>query len=111
INITSARTWPSPVTHSQFSAITKMDSFPDALKAYVKSDSILQVKGNGEINYSLKDTHVKLVARWDYQAAPGSGDTHYSLLKGTVANLEIKQGSEEGYQPTLYINPIKNDSA
>jgi len=110
INISSAKTWPSLVTRSQFSAITKTDSFPAALKAYVKSDSILQVKGNGEINYSLKDTHIKLTARWDYEAAPGSGDTHYSLIKGTVANLEIKQGKDEGFQPTLYVNPVKNDS-
>ena len=31
-------------------------------------------------------------------------------MKGTVANLEIKQGKDEAFQPTLYVNPVKNDS-
>jgi hypothetical protein len=55
--------------------------------------------------------HVKVTARWDYKAPEGSGDTHYSLLKGSLASLEIKQGKDEKYQPTLYINPGKNDTA
>jgi predicted dehydrogenase len=111
INITSARIWPTPVSLSQFTAITKKDSFPDFLKQYVIKDTILQAHANGEANYTLKGVHVKLTARWDYKAPEGSGDTHYSLLKGSLASLEIKQGKEENYQPTLYINPVKNDTA
>jgi predicted dehydrogenase len=111
ITITSGRTWPTPVTLSQFAAITKKDSFPDFLKQYVVKDTILQTHANGEANYTLKGVNIKVIARWDYKAPEGSGDTHYSLLKGTLASLEIKQGKEEKYQPTLYINPIKNDTA
>jgi predicted dehydrogenase len=111
IQITTARLWPTPVTLSQFTAVTKKDSFPDFLKADVVKDSILQTHANGEINYTLKGVHVKMIARWDYKAPEGSGDTHYSLLKGSLANLEIKQGKEENFQPTLYVRPAKNDTA
>lgn len=103
ITINSSRTWPEPITLSQFSLITNQNAFPEFLKQYVKSDTILQTHGNGEINYTLKGVHVKIIARWEYKAPPGGGDTHYSILKGTKANLEIKQGKEEGYQPTLYV--------
>nr|WP_315817838.1 putative oxidoreductase C-terminal domain-containing protein [Paraflavitalea speifideiaquila] len=81
------------------------------MKAYVTRDTILQTHANGEVNYTLKGIHVKMIARWDYKAPEGSGDTHYSLLKGTLASLEIKQGAAEKYQPTLYILPVKNDTA
>lgn len=105
ISIRSAKIWSEPLTISQFKLITNQNTFPGFLKQYVKEDSILQTHGNGEINYTLKGIHIKTTARWEYQAPPGSGDTHYSLLKGTRANLEIKQGKEENYQPTLYIIP------
>lgn len=111
IQVNSARTWPTPVTLSQFTAVTKKDSFPEFLRPYVEKDSILQTHANGEANYTLKGIHVKMIARWDYKAPEGSGDTHYSLLRGSLANLEIRQGAEEKFQPTLYVLPAKNDTA
>lgn len=111
IQVNSARTWPTSVTLSQFAAVTKKDSFPEFLRPYVEKDSILQTHANGEANYTLKGIHVKMIARWDYKAPEGSGDTHYSLLRGSLANLEIRQGAEEKYQPTLYVFPAKNDTA
>ncbi len=105
INILSAKIWPTPLTLSQFALITNKNTFPGFLKPLVKEDSILQTHGNGEINYTLKNIPVKITARWEFKAPEGSGDTHYSLLKGTKANLEIKQGKEESYQPALYIIP------
>lgn len=105
IKILSSKTWTTPLTLSQFALITKKDAFPGFLKKYVKSDTLLQTRADGEINYTLKDIHVKITARWDYKAPEGSGDTHYSMLKGTKATLEIKQGKEESFQPTLYIIP------
>lgn len=110
INILSSKTWPQPLTVSQFKLITNQNSLPAFLNKFVKNDSIIETHGNGEINYTLKNVHVKTTARWEYKAPEGSGDTHYSLLKGTNANLEIKQGKEEGYQPTLYIISAKASS-
>ena len=107
IGISNARIWPTPITRSQFAAVTKKDSFPPFLHPYVTNDTLLQTHANGEINYSLKGVHIKLTARWEYKAPEGSGDTHYCLLKGSLANLEIKQGPEENYKPTLYILPVK----
>jgi predicted dehydrogenase len=108
IVINAARIWPTPVTLSQFNAITKKDSFPAFLHPYVKTDTVLQTHANGEVNYTLNGIHVKLTARWEYKAPEGSGDTHYCLLKGSLANLEIKQGKEENYKPVLYIIPLKD---
>ena len=104
ITINSAKIWPTNVALSQFKLITGSDSFPSYLKSMVKTDSILEAHGNGEINYTLKNIHAKIIARWNYQALTG-GDTHYSLFKGTKATIEIKQGKEENYLPTLYIKP------
>jgi hypothetical protein len=42
---------------------------------------------------------------WNYEAPPGSGDTHYSIMRGTRARLIIRQGEAEGFVPQLYIEP------
>ena len=105
IVVYTAALWPTPVTRSQFAAITKKDSFPVYLQPYVTGDSILQTHGNGSINYNLKGVNVKITARWDYKAPEGTGDTHYSIMKGSLASLEIKQVKEDNYKPTLYIIP------
>ncbi len=55
--------------------------------------------------------HAKVSVIWGYKAPEGTGDTHYSIMRGTRANLIIKQGKEENYKPVLYIEPAsKNDA-
>lgn len=105
IRIRSSRIWPTPLLLSEFSNITKADRFPDFLMKYVKADTILLTHGNGTINYTIKGIHAKITAEWTYQAPDGAGDTYYSLLKGTKASLEIRQGKEESWQATLYVWP------
>jgi predicted dehydrogenase len=109
IKILSSKTWTTPLTLSQFTLITKKSIFPAFLQPYVKNDTILHTHANGEINYTLKNIYVKITALWDYKAPEGSGDTHYSLLKGTKASLEIRQGKEEDFQPGLYIIPTNKE--
>ena len=65
---------------------------------------------NGEINYTLRGVHAKTSVTWNYKAPEGTGDTHYSIMRGTKANLVIRQGAEEKYQPTLYIEPFTKDA-
>jgi predicted dehydrogenase len=109
IRITSARRWTTDMTASQFKAITKLDGFPAYLKKDVVDDSVLKVYSNGEINYTLRGVHAKASVIWAYQAPEGTGDTHYSIMRGSNANLVIRQGAEQNYKPVLYIEPLGNN--
>ena len=112
IHLVSARRWATDITLRQFNAVTKLNGFPGYLKKDVVNDSILKVYSNGEINYQLKGIHAKVSVVWAYQAPEGTGDTHYSIMRGTKANLIIRQGAEQKYKPVLYIEPVnKTDTA
>jgi len=110
ITINNAKRWSTAIGLSQFKAVTKLDSFPTFLKANI-TDSTLKVFCNGEINYTVKNVHAKTAVIWNYKAPDGTGDTHYSIMRGTKANLIIRQGKEENYQAVLYIEPIENNTA
>ncbi len=112
VQINTAKRWPTNMNLTQFNAITKLNGFPAYLKKDVVNDSILKVYSNGEINYQLRGIHAKVSVVWAYQAPEGTGDTHYSIMRGTKANLVIRQGKEQNFKPALYIEPIqKNDVA
>jgi predicted dehydrogenase len=105
VEIINAKRTATEMTLSEFNAITKLDAFPEYLKKDLINDSILKVYSNGEINYKLNNVHAKVSVIWNYKAPEGTGDTHYSIMRGTKANLIIKQGAEQQYKPTLYIQP------
>jgi predicted dehydrogenase len=105
INMISASRWPTAVTITQFENITGETDFPEYLNEYKENDNLVQVYANGEMNYSLKGVHARVIVKWNYSAPEGAGDTHYSLTRGSGANLIIRQGKEQGYRPVLYIEP------
>lgn len=105
IQIHTANRWTTDMGISDFKTITKLDTFPTYLSKYVEKDTLLKVFCNGEINYTLKGVHAKVKVIWNYKAPEGTGDTHYSIMRGSKANLVIRQGAEENYIPTLYIEP------
>jgi predicted dehydrogenase len=109
ITILNAERWPTNMTTSNFKLITKLDSIPGYLKKNL-SDTMLAIYSNGEIDYKLRDIQAKVVVQWNYTNEAG-GDTHYSIMRGTKANLVIRQGKDENFKPVLYIEPIKNDTA
>ncbi|MES2882555.1 MAG: putative oxidoreductase C-terminal domain-containing protein, partial [Bacteroidota bacterium] len=111
VQITSAKRWPTNMSRPQFNAITKLNGFPAYLKKDVVGDSILKVFSNGEINYQLRGIHAKVSVVWAYQAPEGTGDTHYSIMRGTKANLVIKQGKEQNFKPALYVQPTQKNNA
>lgn len=110
IDIIDAKRWATSMSLTQFSAITKQADFPTNLSNQIKNDSLLQIYCNGEINYTIKGVHAKTAVIWNYKAPEGTGDTHYSIMRGTKADLVIQQGKEENYKPTLYINQKKNSN-
>ena len=106
IKVNKAKRWATNMTLSQFKAITKLDAFPDYLKNNVSADTVLKIYSNGEINYQVKGVHAKTSVIWKYQAPEGTGDTHYSIMRGSKANLVIRQDKDQQYKPTLYIEPV-----
>jgi predicted dehydrogenase len=111
IAINTARRWPTEMSLTEFKAITKLDSFPAYLHENINKDSVLSIFCNGEINYQLRGVHARTSVIWKYRAPEGTGDTHYSIMRGTKANISIKQGADEQYKPTLYIEPVTNEMA
>lgn len=110
IAITSAKRWSTRITPAEFKLVTNAEQWPDYLQKDLQ-DSVLNVYANGEINYTLKNVHAKVVVMWNFQAPEGTGDTHYSLMRGTKANLLIRQGAEQQYKPVLYIQPHQPEDA
>jgi len=94
--------WPTLLTLEEFKAVTQLDHFPDYLSTVVKEGK-LEEYANGSMLYKIKGVHAKVTAEWRYKAPEGSGDTHYALLRGSKATLEIRQGEAEKYLPTLYV--------
>jgi predicted dehydrogenase len=109
ININKAKRWATGMSMSEFKTITKQDSFPAYLHNSLTNDTSIGIYCNGEINYSVKGVHAKTSVIWNYKAPEGTGDTHYSIMRGSKANLIIRQGKEEEYKPTLYIEPTNTD--
>ncbi len=105
IDIRSSKIWPTPLTLSEFAKITNEIHFPYFLNKYVKDDSILLTHGNGSIDYTIKGIHSRITTKWTYDAPEGAGDTYNSLLAGSKANLEIRQGAEQNWEATLYVWP------
>ena len=103
IDMLSAKRWPTILSKDQFKKITGLDSYPN----YLEKDKIendLHVYCNGEMNYTIKGKHAKVSVIWNYKAPEGTGDTHQSIMRGTKSDLVIKQGADENFKPTLYVN-------
>ncbi len=108
IQVEKARRWATYLVPSQFEKVTQLEEYPDYLETYVTKDSVLEVFANGEITFKVKDTYAKVSVIWNFEAPPGTGDTHYSIMKGTKSNIIIRQGADENYLPTLYVEPLGN---
>jgi predicted dehydrogenase len=110
VEILSARRWATAISREQFRQVTGLPEFPEFLSKDIRNDT-LYVYSNGEINYRLKGKLARTAVIWNYAAPQGAGDTHYSIMRGTKAALVIRQGAEQNYRPTLYIEPVLRDAA
>ena len=110
IEVLNAKRWATELTPSMFNRVTHLDGYPEYLKKDLIKDSVLSVYSNGEINYTLKGIHAKASVIWNYEAPEGAKDTHYSIMRGTKANLTIRQGAEEDYKATLYVEKVGETS-
>jgi predicted dehydrogenase len=110
VEIVSGKRWTTDLTPEMFKKVTSLDQYPEYLQKDVV-DGTLKVYSNGEIVYKLKGIYAKASVIWNFEAPEGAGDTHYSIMRGTNCNLVIKQGAEQGYKPTLYVEAVAGSPA
>jgi predicted dehydrogenase len=103
IRVLRARRWPTIVTREQFAQVTGLQDFPDYLRGMLNDEGALVDHANGELSYTLKGVHAKVSVVWNFEAPAGTGDTHFSIMRGTKANVIIRQGKDENYRPELYV--------
>lgn len=109
VELISARRWTTDLSPAQFEKVTGLKQFPEFLKKDV-SDNILKVYANGEIVYKLKGKVAKVSVIWNFEAPQGAGDTHFSVMRGNLCNVMIKQNKDQNYKPTVYIESKSNDN-
>ena len=102
VQMISAKRWSTDLTPAQFEKVTSLKEFPEFLKKDVV-DGNLKVYSNGEIVYKLKGKVAKVSVIWNFEAPEGAGDSHFSIMRGKLCNVIIRQGKEEGYKPAVFI--------
>ncbi|MEM8969247.1 MAG: putative oxidoreductase C-terminal domain-containing protein, partial [Bacteroidota bacterium] len=105
VSVVNARRWATELTPAQFEKVTGMSEFPDYLQKDVQN-SVLNTYANGEFVFAARGVHGKVAAIWNFEAPEGAKDTHFSMMRGTKANLVIRQDAPQNYQTTLYVEPI-----
>jgi len=110
VEMLAAKTWATTLDLKQFQGVTGKTAFPDFLQKAISGEK-LEVLSNGEMNYTLNGKHAKVSVIWNYEAPEGTGDTHYSMMRGTKANLIIRQGKAENFKPTLYVKVLEGQKA
>ena len=99
-----ANIWRTPIPLEVYKRITNQKNFPSHLANHVEAD-ILNFRCNAEIKYTVKDIPVHIKSVWNLEIPEGGGDTYYSIFKGTLSNLVIRQLPEKSYRLELLIEP------
>lgn len=107
VEVLSARSWDTPLTPAQFEKVTQQQAYPAFLMSAVDEDSVLQVAANGEFVFAVRGIHGKVSVKWGFEN-PRGGDTHYSIMRGTRADLVIRQDEAQDYEATLYVKPAED---
>jgi predicted dehydrogenase len=108
VRVQAAQRWPTWIPEADFRRVTNESRFPATLVSSVR-EGTLEYYCNTLVSYALRGIHAKLSVIWDWEAPPGSGDTHFAVYRGTRARIEVRQTEADAYRPELYVVP--NESA
>jgi predicted dehydrogenase len=104
----AARRWPTVLTREQLLRVLGEKTVPPALAPQMKDDRF-EFFCNTQVDYTLRGLHVRLDVRWDYEAPPGGGDTHFAVVRGSRSRIEVRQGAPQKWKTELYVVPAKAD--
>ena len=100
VQVVCAETWPTVLSPAEFELST------GALR-----EQPLSVSANGTFTWRLRGVCCKVSVEWRFMAEQGSGDTHDSRMRGTKAELYVRQGAAEAYRQTLYVRARRDVGA
>jgi predicted dehydrogenase len=89
IRVLDGKRWPTVLTLPDFQKVTGGTEFPAYLSSAMQADG-LHYFCNNSVLYTLRGVHVKLEVKWDFEAAPGQGDTEVAIYRGTKAQIEVR---------------------
>ena len=104
VKVLAAQRWATPIAEDDFKRVTGEPRFPQSIAASVK-DGKLEYYCNTLVSYALRGIHTRLNVIWDWEAAPGGGDTHFAFYKGSRARIEVRQTRADKLRPELYVVP------
>jgi predicted dehydrogenase len=104
VELHAARRWTTPVPLDLFRDSTGRAAFPESLDEYVRDD-VLALACNSEIEYSLRGVRARQRAQWEQREAPGGGDLHPCVIRGTRCTLVVKHGPETAQVAQLHVQP------
>jgi len=99
----------TPIAEEQFRKATGLEGFPGFLAKDIRGGA-LQVSCNGQIDYKIRGLHTRVSVAWKFEPPEGGGDTHFSVIRGTKAEVVIRQEAEQKFKPELYVEPAKGVS-
>jgi predicted dehydrogenase len=108
IQLLRGRRWPTVLSLTDFERVTGEHEYPPFLSGAVRQNK-LSYDCNNSVLYTLRGVYVNLKVQWNFEAAPGSGDTERAVFRGTKCRVEVRQGQEEGYRPEIYVVPNRPD--
>lgn len=106
VELVAARQWSTDVPREIFERITGLRAFPHALGRAVEGDTLHHLC-NAQIDYRLRGVPVRIVSLWNLAIPEGGGDSHFSVLRGTRADLVVDQGPQSGHLTRLTIHPVQ----
>jgi predicted dehydrogenase len=102
VAVLAARRWPTVLSREDYRRVTGEEDFPPSVPT---SSGRLDYYCNTEVSYVVRGAHVKLDIRWDYEAPPGGGDTHFAVYRGARSSVEVRQGQGASHRPGLVVAP------
>ncbi len=104
IRLMAARRWATLIPQAKFSNITRHPDFPESVRSQVRNNT-LPLYCNGELRYTVKGLPIHIKVLWNVETPRGGGDTHFSRIRGTNADLVVRQLPERNYLVEFLIEP------
>lgn len=103
VKMLSAKAWDTPITADDYRLSTGRGDWPDYLKGAVDTNNVLRCEANGEFVYTLKGVVVRCTVVWNFMPPAGSGDTGFSVMRGSRGSVSIRQNKDTGFKPAMFV--------